>query len=290
MSDHTNDERTVRCPVEDCDSTPLARGVNLHVLRSSGDGHGPQGEVPDHISLDELETVGEREVKMDYPEERDNEKHARLCPYCSETFSGISGLMIHLGQTAGRKNHPENPKERHDAGDFPRVEVDSEGNVETAVDSVEVTSTDSPGNTAVPRARVFSLLAELVADGEADTAYRVRRALLGDDDTVNPGRKEQPYSDLFDALLAQGRAEVADSVINAALENEGVMVACRGESALLTADEARGVAAQLEQFSRREHWGDGDILDLIRFLRHSVDVLNCDETQQGLHEEFENWR
>jgi hypothetical protein len=290
MSDHKNDERTVRCPVEGCDSTPLARGVNLHILRSSGDGHGPRNEVPEHISLDELETVGEREVKMDYPEERNNEKHARLCPYCSETFSGISGLMIHLGQTAGRKNHPEKPKERHKADDFPRVEVDSKGNVETAVDSTEGTSTDSLDNAAVPKARVFSLLAELVADGEAGTAHQVRRALIGDDDTVNLGRKEQPYSDLFDALLAQGRAEVTDSVINAALENEGVMVACREELAFLSADQARGVAAQLERFSRRECWGDDDILALIRFLRHSVDVLNRDETQRGLHEEFENWR
>jgi len=290
MSDHTNDERTVCCPVEGCDSTPLARGVNLHILRSSGEGHGPQNEVPDHISLDKLETVGEREVEMDYPEERNNEKHARLCPYCSETFAGIPGLMIHLGQTAGRKNHPENPKEKHNPEDFPRVEVDAEGNVETTVDSTEAISTDDIENAAVSKARVFSLLAELVADDEAETAHRVRRALLDDDDVVNPGRKEQPYSDLFDALLAQGRAEVSDSVISAALESEGVMVACRGESVFLTAEEAREVAARLEGFSDREYWGDDDILALIRFLRHSVDVLNRDETQRGLHEEFENWR
>lgn len=290
MSDHKNDERTVRCPVEGCDSTPLARGVNLHILRLSGNGHGPRNEVPDHISLDELETVGEREVEMDYPEERENEKHARLCPYCSETFSGLSGLMIHLGQTAGRKNHPENPKERHNPEDFPRVEVDSEGNVETAVDSAEASPADDTDNVAVPKGRVFALLADLVADGEAETAQRVRRALIGDDSTVNPGREEFPYSDLFDALLAQGRAEVSDTVVSAALENEGVMVACRGESAFLTADEARDVAARLEGFSMREFWGDDDILALIRFLRHSVDVLNRDETQRGLHVEFENWR
>ncbi|QAU12518.1 hypothetical protein EKH57_07160 [Halorubrum sp. BOL3-1] len=289
MTDHSNDERTVCCPVEGCDSTPLARGINLHIRRSSGDGHGPQNEVPDHISLDNLETAGEREVEMDYPEERHTEKHARLCPYCSETFSGISGLMIHLGQTAGRKNHPENPKEKHSPEDFPRVEVDDEGNVET-VDSTEATSTDDIENAAVPEARVFALLAELVADDDAETAHRLRRALLGDDSTVNPGRKEQPYSDLFDALLAQGRAEVTDSVISAALENEGVMVACRGESAFLAADEARDVAAQLEGFRNREYWADDDIIALIRFLRHSVNVLNRDETQRGLHEEFENWR
>ena len=125
-----NDERTVRCPVESCDSTPLARGINLHIMRSSGGGHGPRGEVPDSISLENLETVGAREVEMDYPEERDNEKHARLCPYCSQTFSGVQGLMIHLGQTAGRKNHPANPRDRHEPSDFPHVEVDDDGNVQ----------------------------------------------------------------------------------------------------------------------------------------------------------------
>jgi hypothetical protein len=80
MTNHTNDERTVRCPVDGCDATPLARGINLHINRSSGGGHGPAGEVPSDISLDNLETVGEREVEMDYPEERDNETHARLSP------------------------------------------------------------------------------------------------------------------------------------------------------------------------------------------------------------------
>jgi hypothetical protein len=81
-------------------------------MRSSGDGHGPRG-IPDNVSLENLETVGEREVKIDYPDKRDNEKHTRLCPYCSETFAGVQGLMIHLGQTAGRKNHPANPEDRH---------------------------------------------------------------------------------------------------------------------------------------------------------------------------------
>lgn len=181
MTNHRNDERTVRCPVEGCDATPLARGINLHLNRSSGDGHGPRGEVPDHISTDNLETVGTESVEMDYPEERQNQKHARLCPYCNETFAGVQGLMIHLGQTAGRKNHPANPKDRHEAGDFPRVEVDSKGNVQAAVDTPETVPADSRDNAAVPTARVFSLIADLVADGEMRTASRVRRALLGAD-------------------------------------------------------------------------------------------------------------
>ncbi|MGB9953409.1 hypothetical protein ACOZ4F_13555 [Haloarcula marismortui] len=285
-----NDERTVRCPVENCDSTPLARGINLHIMRSSGDGHGPQGEVPDNLSLENLETVGEREVEMDYPDERDNEKHARLCPYCSQTFAGVQGLMIHLGQTAGRKNHPANPKDRHQPSDFPRVEVDAEGNVQQVAD-LRDDSTDSRDNAgAVPTARVFRLIADLIADGETRTAHRVRRALLGADDAVAPSRDEPAHPDLFEALLTQGRAEQTDHRVTAALEGEGVMVACRGESAFLSATEARDVAARLEQVAASEDWRDDDTRDLIAFLRHGGDVLDGDETERGLHEEFDYWR
>ncbi|NLV05226.1 hypothetical protein GOC83_03620 [Haloarcula rubripromontorii] len=284
-----NDERTVRCPVEGCDSTPLARGINLHIMRSSGDGHGPRGEVPDSVSLENLKTVGEREVEMDYPEERNNEKHARLCPYCSQTFAGIQGLMIHLGQTAGRKNHPANPKDRHEPSDFPRVEVDAEGNVQQVAGADDADHADS-GKGAVPTARVFRLIADLIADGETRTAHRVRRALLGADDAVAPSRDEPAHPELFEALLTQGRAEQTDHRVTAALEGEGVMVACRGESAFLSAPEARDVAARLEQVAASEDWRDDDTRDLIAFLRHGADVLDGDETERGLHEEFDHWR
>jgi hypothetical protein len=290
MTNHQNDERTVRCPVEGCDATPLARGVNLHVNRSSGGGHGPRGEVPDNISFDNLETVGEREVEMDYPEERDTENHARLCPYCSQTFAGVQGLMIHLGQTAGRKNHPEDPKDRHQPSDFPRVEVDAQGNVLAAVDSAETAPTDDSDNAAVPTARVFRLIADLVADGETRTAHRVRRALLGADDAVAPSRGEPAQPELYEALLTQGRVDATDHRVTAALESEGVMVACRGESAFLDAGEARDVAARLEQVAASEDWQDEDTRELIEFLRHGAEVLDGDRAERGLHEEFDYWR
>lgn len=289
MTDHKNDERTVRCPVEGCDATPLARGINLHIMRSSGDGHGPQGEVPDSLSLENLETVGEREVEMDYPDERDNEKHARLCPYCSQTFAGVQGLMIHLGQTAGRKNHPANPKDRHEPLDFPRVEVDADGNIQQVADS-RTDSTDSREKGAVPTARVFRLIADLIADGETRTASRVRRTLLGADDAVAPSRDELAHPKLFEALLTQGRADRTNHRVTAALEGQGVMVACRGESAFLSATETRDVAARLEQVAASEDWRDDDTRDLIAFLRYSGDVLDGDKTERGLHEEFDHWR
>ncbi|QKY21198.1 hypothetical protein B4589_012740 [Halolamina sp. CBA1230] len=287
MTDHKNDERTVRCPVEGCDATPLARGVNLHVNRSSGDGHGPRGEVPEGISFENLETVGEREVEMDYPDERNNEKHARLCPYCSQSFAGVQGLMIHLGQTAGRKNHPANPKERHEPGDFPRVEVDAQGNLQQVVDT---SPTDDTEKGAVSEARVFNLIADLVADGEVLTANRVRSQLLGVNSVNRPVRTESPHPEVFDALLAHGYADDATNDISAAVEKEGIMVALRGESALYTTDEALDLAAYLEELADRRDWQDSEMRDFIEFLRYSTELLRNDGGRESLHEEFSSWR
>lgn len=284
MTDHSNDERTVRCPVEGCDATPLARGINLHINRSSGDGHGPNGEVPAHISLDNLETVGEREVEMDYPEERDNEKHARLCPYCNQTFTGVQGLMIHLGQTAGRKNHPANPKDRHEPEDFPRVKVDAEGNVQQVTGPQE-NPTDSREKGAVPMSRVFRLIANLIADGQTKTANRVRRDLLGAEPDSRPLRNTIPHRELYEALLIQRQADNPDERVTASVEGDGITVSCRGESAHYTADEARDIAAGLEKRTNE----DGEISDLIAFLRYGSDVLEGKQ-DRSRQMDFENWR
>lgn len=126
---HLNDERTVHCPVDGCDETPLARGVHLHVMRSVGDGHGPQGEVPPHVDLSDLETAGTRAVSMDYPEHRQTEQVARLCPFCRQPFRGKQGVQIHLGQVSGRNDHPEDARERHDPEEYPIAHLDEHGNV-----------------------------------------------------------------------------------------------------------------------------------------------------------------
>ncbi|MEF8814919.1 MAG: hypothetical protein V5A55_14060 [Halovenus sp.] len=78
--------------------------------------------------------------------------------------------------------------------------------------------------------------------------------------------------------------------MTAALEGEGIMVACRAESAFLSALEARDVAARLEQVAVSEDWRDDDTRDLIEFLRYGADVLDGDKTERGLHEEFHQWR
>lgn len=184
---HKNDERTVNCPIEGCDETPLARGAHLHVMRSSGGGHGPQNEVPDHVDLDNLETVGKREVQMDYPEERNSEQVARLCPYCERPFRGKHGVMIHLGQTAGRKNHPKNPRDKHDPEDFAIVHVDENENViEKVEEGTTMPSTDkrrekeaSEEVDSLNPDQVEEYIESLREQGLEDEADRAEKMLLG---------------------------------------------------------------------------------------------------------------
>lgn len=140
---HKNDETTVKCPAEGCDAEVLSRGLHLHVMRSAGDGHGPHMDVPPELDLENTDVVGTQEVTMEYPDERESEQVKRLCPYCRRPFRGKHGVMIHLGQMEGRKNHPENPKERHDPDDFAIVHVDEHDNViETVEESTTMPSTE----------------------------------------------------------------------------------------------------------------------------------------------------
>jgi len=139
---HRNREKTVVCPVEGCNKEVLSRGLHLHVRQSTSGNHGEQGDIPSDVDLDNPEPAGEREVEMEYPEDRDGEQVARQCPYCERPYRGKHGVMIHLGQTAGRKNHPENPKELHDPEDFPIVHVDDDENIVEFVE--EGTSMSSP--------------------------------------------------------------------------------------------------------------------------------------------------
>jgi hypothetical protein len=289
MTDHKNDERTVQCPIEGCDATPLARGINLHIRRSSGEGHGPQGEVLDDVDLDDLETVGEREVAMDYPDERDTENHARLCPYCRQTFAGVQGLMIHLGQKAGRDNHPRNPKDRHEPGDFPRVEADAEGNIERVVGTPPAAPPNEYDADAIPVARVFRLIADLLAEGEVTLAERVRLDLLADRPSTEP--IDTAHTQLFQTLVEKARAdpEVSENRIGAALEDGRIAVSCGGQSASLTAAEARYLAEQLRQKSKTEGWHDADMVHFVGFLKHCADILDGKVDPLRGTTEFQNW-
>jgi hypothetical protein len=180
---HKNEERTVRCPVEGCEKTTLARGLHLHVMRSGGGGHGESGEIPENIKLEDAETVGTKEVTMDYPEKRDSETVARLCPYCERPFRGKHGVMIHLGQVAGRKNHPEDAPEHHEPEDFDIVHVDENENVIEVVEegtSMPSTERRQAGESGLDPDKVEEYIQSLRDEGREEEAERAEKMLLGD--------------------------------------------------------------------------------------------------------------
>ena len=180
-SSHTNQEKTVKCPA--CEDEVLARGLHLHVLRSSDDEHGEQGTVPDELDLDNPERVGKESVTMDYPTEREGEEVARLCPYCRQTFTGKHGVMIHLGQMAGRKNHPTAPTEKHDPTDFPVVSVDDDGNVlEVVEEGTQMPSTERRQEAEKPRKpdkpEIREYINSLRENGQYKEAEKAEQMLL----------------------------------------------------------------------------------------------------------------
>lgn len=130
-----NGEKVVRCPVDGCDAEHPTRGLHLHLMRSVGDGHGPQGEYPE-VDVDDLEEVGREAIDVEYPEDRRSESVARICPYCSSPFKGKGGVMRHLGLVEGRKDHPPNANALHEPEDFPVVRLDEDENVVGVVENV----------------------------------------------------------------------------------------------------------------------------------------------------------
>jgi hypothetical protein len=184
MPKESNSERTVKCPVEGCNAEKLSRGMHLHVRQSKGDGHGPQGEVPDSLDFEDLETVGTQEVSMDYPETRQTEQVGRLCPYCEKVFQGKQGVMIHLGRVAGDGFHAEEPRESHDVDDFDIVHVDESGSViERVEEDIEMPSTErrrqrEKNDESDLRERVRGYISDLRKRGKHEEAERAEERLL----------------------------------------------------------------------------------------------------------------
>ena len=159
MTDDDRDgERVVRCPVEGCDAEKLARGMHLHILRSSDAAHGDQGEYPGGVDLDNLEEVGRESVDVDYPESRASESVSRRCPYCRQHFSGKNGVLIHLGQMSGRGNHPEGASELHEPEDFAVIQLDEDvvGVVEPVSDDHDKESREDGQDSEVPPSASFT--------------------------------------------------------------------------------------------------------------------------------------
>jgi hypothetical protein len=178
---HKNEEKVVKCPVEGCDHEGLSRGMHLHVRQSSGNGHGPNGDVPDGLDFSNLEVVGTKEVEMDYPSERKGEDVARLCPFCRRPFNGYQGVMIHLGQIQGKENHPEDAADMVDRDDCPVAHVDENRNVIEVVEQGDpdlMPSTEERRDGSVPRADVIAYIEWAESNDQLTAANKAREMLL----------------------------------------------------------------------------------------------------------------
>lgn len=128
-------ETFVRCPIEGCDVVKTAKEMDRHILQSVGDGHGERGGVPEDFSLDDLEEVEAPKNESDCPAKREVGTVARLCPYCEQPFTEKRGVLNHLEQVAGQRDHPSNAFQIHEPGDFPVVELGDDGSVVGVVSS-----------------------------------------------------------------------------------------------------------------------------------------------------------
>lgn len=177
---HSNEERTVECPVEGCDYEGLSRTLHLHVRQSSGDGHGPHKDIPESIDFDNLETVGTQEVEMNYPETREVEQVKRQCPFCELVFDGKHGVMIHIGQTAGKKNHPENAPQQVSEDDLPVVELDDDQNIINTVEGdAKMPSTKRRQEEEAEENRIKRYIKKLREEGKDEEADIAETELLG---------------------------------------------------------------------------------------------------------------
>lgn len=272
---HENEERTVICPVEGCDAEKLARGIHLHVMHSTGEGHGEKGEIPEELDLDDAQDANTQTVTMEYPTERDIKQEARLCPYCCQTFTGSRGVKIHLGQVAGRHNHPEDAADKHEPTDFPRVAVDGEENV-VGVRGRKHVATDTEVESAIPAERVYGFIAELLANDQQAEAQRVRsRLLAGTTDTT----LSAPSPAYVWAIL-EARKKTLREGLAAKLDANGVHIQWRDKSQMLASEEVRHLAGKLEERYNLRGGLDDDLPGLIEWLRDAADVLERNATEE----------
>jgi len=187
MTTNQTQEQRVKCPVDGCEETPWKRGLFIHVYQTDGDGHGERHSVPDWLDLEDVEVVSTEETDYDYPDEQDLGNEMRLDTYTGRVFEGKRGIMVHLGRAAGKNNIPEDVTDRHDAGDFPIVEVDDDGNILRVVKEgkgrVPPADTwlpeDSKGEEeSIPAGRVRRFVRKLRDGSGAATADAIEDALL----------------------------------------------------------------------------------------------------------------
>jgi hypothetical protein len=91
--------------------------------------------------------------------------------------------MIHLGQTAGRKNHPEDASEKHDPEDFSIVHVDDNENVVEVVNegtSMPSTERRQENDTTPDPENIRKHIEELREQGLDEQAEKAEQMLLGE--------------------------------------------------------------------------------------------------------------
>lgn len=160
MTDGKSGERTVLCPIEGCNREVLARGVNLHVRQSSDDLHGPQGEVPEGVGLEELETVGEESVQVDYPQDRKKDTNHVLCPFCYGIYKGKRGINIHLSHNSGKGQHPDDAAEQYE------------------LEEISLCGSSSRNERKSPSDRAEQYISHLLSQGRVEEAKQAKNFLL----------------------------------------------------------------------------------------------------------------
>lgn len=184
-----NEEDTVICPIEGCEQEVTSRGLYMHIYHTNddpGEGHYPKYELPPDIDEEEIKPSGTREVAVDYPETQDLGDTTYFDTYTGKCYEGKRGLMVHLGQLAGRGNIPEDITDRHDADDFPIVEADDDGKILEVLKPAEgdVPSIEPylPGYSRedgyIPKRKVKQFVEDLRNGSGAATADQIEETLL----------------------------------------------------------------------------------------------------------------
>lgn len=100
-----------KCPY--CGKVVNTRGLNVHVMNSSNEEHGPFRETPDGFDPNDVEAFVE-DAKNDgskenvtTPRRETMENRIFLCNYCNELCEGLNGLEVHLRDSQGDVLHPE---------------------------------------------------------------------------------------------------------------------------------------------------------------------------------------
>ena len=86
--------------------------------------------------------------------------------------------MIHLGQTEGRKNHPEDATDRHDEHDFAIARVDDDGNVQEVLEDGPLLQSVGSNSDDLGREDAQELLDSLRAMGLDREANMAEKLLL----------------------------------------------------------------------------------------------------------------